>query len=332
MSHPIPLYEQYIEERDKEDGDYELRDSLKRDCKAAITQKNIDLKNARNKTLLHLATEDGDMDMVEFLLANKARIDITDGYNLTAMHDLLHVSVNDDFIERERIIRKFQELGADIDECNILGQSQLYYAVRTAFVDKILLLLKMGARVSPIVPNRKPILNAVAEFLKDITDLNDRQTKALEILFENNIGLGAKFDEFTNIKILSGFTDGMLLIGATINGKQVTNDTPGFEKAICTADQFLKLLNERKNKFNLKVLQENLERLLRSHENDSPVTEPVLNNNGLTEQHAPAVDVPVQTIVSDEVIDATTDVQDNTVPLDEVSLTALPVTLTSTME
>ena len=99
---------------------------------------NIDVNRPNGDTLLHVATNHNQSEVVRFLLEKGAGVNIQNRYSDTP----LHVAVKNNNVE---IVSLLLEEGADMDVKNQQGNTPLFVAVRNDYVEVAQKLLEEGA-------------------------------------------------------------------------------------------------------------------------------------------------------------------------------------------
>ena len=140
---------------------------------------NFDLTSTRNeegKTLLHLAVEEDDVPIVEYLLDKGVKVNVHDIHGDTP----LHYTIRKGYTYLSQILIKN---GAGVNAKNSNGQTPIFYAVNNDDENSIILLIDHGADLGVYDNNGKlPIhyaieegnLNSIDLLIKNGTDINSK--------------------------------------------------------------------------------------------------------------------------------------------------------------
>lgn len=245
------LYSAYIAEKKKEPSNKEAVQTFRNKLLTAVTAENInDIIDDEDNVLLHVVVDDNDSDLLRPLLEKKPNIHVRNKDTFTPMQMAL-------LFNYKECIKMLYDHGGNIDDVDALGESNLFSAVRSGNYERLKLLMALNANVHAYANYQSTILDCIPFLLRnEIVDQNSK-FKIIRLLLENYIGIGT---DFSGIDLPPGVADGMPVIWATKDGKPITNETPNFEKAICSIGDLLK-----SKKFNFKKLQYVLEKVFRPY-------------------------------------------------------------------
>jgi ankyrin repeat protein len=104
---------------------------------------SLESTDHRNKTPLHLAAEQGHMQIVEYLVENGANVNAATPESNGAVTPLRFAIGNDDY----QMVRYLIQNGADVNQANEAGWTPIMTAARVGNRDIIQLLLEQGAEL-----------------------------------------------------------------------------------------------------------------------------------------------------------------------------------------
>ena len=138
---------------------------------------NLDsTRNEEGKTLLHLAVEEDDISLVEYLLDKGVKVNVYDLHGDTP----LHYAIRKGYTNLSQILIKN---GADVNAKNSNGQTPIFYAVNNDDENSITLLVNHGAdlgvydnkgRLSIHYAIEKGNLNSIDVLIKNGADINSK--------------------------------------------------------------------------------------------------------------------------------------------------------------
>lgn len=220
------LYAEYCKERDSESCDNAKLAEFQKKLFEAVTEENINDIDDEGYPLINLAAMEDETAIVLFLLSKNAKVNIPDLNQKVPMHYVV-------FRCNETLIKAFQKIGEDID-IRSSDFTALYNHVSTGKVNKVKILLEHGANVFAVCASRS-ILDATKMLSTDTTIDEADRNEIIKLLFKYDIGLYAKLDDLV---LSEGLLDNALLMGATFDGKLISDNNLDFRNAICSWSKF----------------------------------------------------------------------------------------------
>lgn len=186
--------------------------------KQLVAQGNVNMRGVSGFTSLHVAAENGNLEIIKYLIANGAQVNARSNAGFTPL--MSSISANND--RNTKSILYLIEKGADINVKDNTGKTLLFWAVTYGHMDNIKTILKQKVDI-----NQKdntgytPILKAAF----------DGKTEIIKYLIKNNADINAKTNNGDTALILAAWNAKpdtvryLLDIGLDLNIKNNASET-----------------------------------------------------------------------------------------------------------
>ena len=223
MSRIIELYNTY--HSDKKNSEF-VNYLMNPENLQSINEPDVNIQ-----TVLHNATYDEDILIVKMLLERRADVSIKDKYKRTPLSYCIDSSADINL----SILRLLITAGANINDADERGFTSLHYAVLAGNLVKVKKLLSLGANLNQHNQNMETPLTLA------LTRNIPKKQEMLELLFNSSVIIS---QDFSDVNIPRGLTDGAIMIGSTVWSDTLLQDVPidrtmkGFEHAITNTQEF----------------------------------------------------------------------------------------------